>query len=247
MSKPSPENETPQKTAVESAKPANAFSFKRALEAGISAAKKNAMPGLFLWFIASAIALGYFFLPPVTNVFKSLGELKSRGGYLYSAISTAIFGGVLPFLYSSIRARLKKESAWNVKTWQAALFLLAFWAWKGVEVDALYRLQSYIFGEGATFSVLAPKVLSDQFIYNPLWAGWTQVLVYWFLDMGFKPSRKERQEFRQTFGQRLITILFSTWGVWLPMVTIIYSMPADLQIPLFNIVLCFWGLILVAL
>jgi hypothetical protein len=36
----------------------------------------------------------------------------------------------------------------------------------------------------------------------------------------------------------------STWAVWIPAVTIIYCLPAPLQIPLFNLVLCFWVLVL---
>jgi hypothetical protein len=32
--------------------------------------------------------------------------------------------------------------------------------------------------------------------------------------------------------------------IWIPAVSIIYSMPNELQIPLFNLVLCFWVLLL---
>ena len=45
-------------------------------------------------------------------------------------------------------------------------------------------------------------------------------------------------------GWRVVTVLISTWAVWIPMVSIIYAVPSNLQIPLFNIVLCFWSLML---
>ena len=38
--------------------------------------------------------------------------------------------------------------------------------------------------------------------------------------------------------------LVSGWMVWIPAVSMIYILPASLQIPLFNIVLCFWSLVL---
>jgi hypothetical protein len=34
--------------------------------------------------------------------------------------------------------------------------------------------------------------------------------------------------------------LMSTWAVWTPAVVIIYCLPPPLQIPLFNLVPCFW-------
>jgi hypothetical protein len=41
-----------------------------------------------------------------------------------------------------------------------------------------------------------------------------------------------------------ITVLFSTWVVWIPAVSIVYSLPSALQLPIFNLVLCFWCLLL---
>jgi len=43
---------------------------------------------------------------------------------------------------------------------------------------------------------------------------------------------------------RSLVVMVSIWAVWLPAVVIIYSFPSPLQLPLFNIVLCFWCLLL---
>jgi hypothetical protein len=43
---------------------------------------------------------------------------------------------------------------------------------------------------------------------------------------------------------RVPSVLCSTWLVWVPAVSLIYSLPSTLQIPLFNLVLCFFVLIL---
>ncbi len=218
-----------------------------AARAGISSARENAVPGIILWAFAVAVIAGFYFVPPVTDLLARLGALKARSGYAYSAVATAIFGGTIPFAWRLFRSRRAGTSPWNVPSWQAGLFLTLFWCWKGVEIDFLYRMQAVVFGDGASFAVLAPKVLVDQFVYNPLWAGWTQILAYWWLEKRFAPRALTDRALWGSMGPRLITILISTWGVWIPMVTIIYAMPGNLQVPLFNIALCFWGLMLASL
>jgi len=215
--------------------------FGGAARAGLASARENLIPGIFLWFVAAAIVAGFYFYPPVTRVLEKLGVLKSNGGFLYSAISTGFFGGVVPSLWRSIRNR--KDGS----LWKTGLFLTLFWAWKGVELDLVYRGQALLFGNGAAISVLLPKVLVDQFIYNPLWASWTQILAYWFIEHHFKPKTLLDKGLWGTMGWRIITVLISTWGVWIPLVTIIYAMPGNLQIPLFNFALCFWSLMLSSL
>jgi hypothetical protein len=216
--------------------------FGLAARAGLASARENALPGIVLWIVAAAIVGGFYFYPPITKALERLGVLKSNGGFLYSAISTGIFGGVIPSLYRSIRNRNRDESLWKT-----GVFLTLFWAWKGVELDLVYRGQALLFGSGASASVLIPKVLVDQFIYNPLWASWTQILAYWFIEHHFRPSSLLDKGLWGTMGWRIITVLISTWGVWIPLVTIIYAMPGNLQIPLFNFALCFWSLMLSSL
>jgi hypothetical protein len=38
-------------------------------------------------------------------------------------------------------------------------------------------------------------------------------------------------------------VLLSLWCIWIPVVSCVYSLPAPLQMPLFNIVLCFWSML----
>jgi hypothetical protein len=219
--------------------------FSDAARLGLASARENALPGLILWALALLIILGFYLLPPVTAALEGLGRLKASGGFLYSAIATGIFGGVIPTVWRYSRKREKDPDA--VSGWSVLLFLTLFWAYKGVEIDLVYRGQDLLFGSGASASKIIPKVLVDQFIYNPLWAGWIQILAYWFIEQRFRPSSLVDGRLWRTMGRRVVTILISTWGVWLPIVTIIYSMPSNLQVPLFNIALCFWSLMLASL
>lgn len=227
--------------------------LSRALRLGLSSAKENALPGIILWIFASAIIAGYYHVPAITRILGRLGNLKAASGYLYSGVATAVFGGIIPFLWK-LATQYRRNSPdkeghnpWNVSPWKAGVFLAFFWCWKGIEIDFFYRMQSVFFGTGSAPGTLIPKVLVDQFVYNPLWAGWTQILAYWLLDQAFRKSALTDPVLWNSIGSRLVTILVSTWGVWIPMVTIIYSMPSNLQVPLFNIALCFWGLMLASL
>jgi len=209
---------------------------------GLAAARQNLVPGLVLQAFALAVVLVYYFVPAANPFFATLADWKSRGGFLYSAVATALFGGLIPFLYLRLNRLTKAATPWSF-----LVFYLVFWAYRGVEVDVLYRVQAWLFGAGNGVGTIVPKVLVDQFVYNPLWAAPLQVLAYHFLNTKYSPRAFAGYDWRAFFLEKIPTTLISTWGVWIPMVTIIYCLPSDLQIPLFNIVLCFWVLLLTAL
>jgi len=202
--------------------------------------RENMLPGMVLWCVALGLVLVYFFVPATRDFFEQLSIWKMKGGYAFAAISTAIFGGLIPFLYLWLTKQIPRQDYL-----QQGIFYILFWAYKGIEVDAFYRLQGHIIGTTATVDVITKKVLIDQFVYNPIWAAPTLAIAYAWKDGGFT-----RESFRRIFSRDLFTftipvVLFSTWFVWTPTtVAIIYSLPVPLQVPLFNIVLCFWVLAL---
>jgi hypothetical protein len=209
------------------------------LAPGLSGMKRNLLPGLVLQTCALFVVLAYAFLPSFHSVLDSVGTLKARYGYVFSAISTAIFGGVIPYLVLTATKQVPKGRALG-----EFAFYVCFWLWKGAEVDALYRLQGLMFGGAATIATIASKTCVDQFIYNTLWAAPTQVVFFLWKDAGFSRSGLIQGFKDEPFGRRVVVILFSGWIVWIPAVMIIYSLPSALQVPLFNLVLCFWCLLL---
>ncbi|MGC4067720.1 MAG: hypothetical protein QM784_24335 [Polyangiaceae bacterium] len=197
------------------------------------------LPGLALQACALLVVLGYVFVPEFHSALDSVGELKVRYGYLYSAIATAFFGGLVPFLYLRLSGKIAARVAHL-----ELIFYIGFWLWKGMEVDALYRLQSTLFGDETTFRTIATKAFVDQFVYSPIWATPTQVIFFLYKDSGFSLTNMRARLREESFPKRLIVVLISTWVVWIPTVAIVYSLPSALQIPLFNLVLCFWCLLL---
>lgn len=191
-----------------------------------------------LWVISLAVVLAYYFWEPAAEWLGLVAELKLRSGYWYSALATAVAGGVVPFLVLWGMGRIGKG-----EVVVQGVFYVVFWAWRGVEVDALYRLQSWVFGDSAEVGTIALKVVVDQFVYCPFWAAPVTALFYLWKDNGFVWRRLGRG----FYVERVVPVLLSTWLVWIPAVSLIYALPLALQVPLFNFVLCFFVLLIAAL
>lgn len=219
------------------------MNFQPIKSAAITALKKNLKPGLVLQTFAGIIVSLYFFVPAAKPVFNLFAELKQEQGWVYSAVATSIFGGLIPFLYLYISRSFKPEQP--IK-W-LFLFYVLFWAVKGVEVDYFYQFQGYLFGNESNFQTLATKVLIDQFIYSAFWAAPMSSIVYLWIENNFKWKTTRQNMDHQFLSVTLPANIISNWIVWLPAVSFVYCMPSDLQIPLFNLVLCFWVLILAVL
>ena len=91
----------------------------------------------------------------------------------------------------------------------------------------------------------ALRSLPIQLIYSPPWATPSVLAAYNWKDCNFSFTRWwPLVSCRHFWLWRVPENLVSGWMVWIPAVSMIYILPASLQIPLFNIVLCFWSLVL---
>jgi hypothetical protein len=209
------------------------------LEPCVRAMRANVRPALVLQAFALSIVCGYFWSAPVKDALDVVGELKVRYGYAYSALATCVFGGLVPYGVLLLTGRVPPQ-----RRLAELMFYVLLWSWKGVEVDAFYRAQATWFGEGSGAATIALKAFVDQFVYVPIWAAPSQVLLFTWKDAGFSFAATAAAFRRQSVAQRTLVVIFSTWVVWLPAVAIIYSLPSLLQVPLFNLVLCFWCLLM---
>lgn len=208
-----------------------------------SALRKNLVPGFVLQCFAALVMAIYFLVPAAQPVYEIFGQLKQSYGFIYSFIATALVGGLVPFLYLLLNGQLN-----NVKSVSAvAVFYLLFWGIKGMEVDLFYRYQAQWFGTGNDFATLVIKVAVDQFIYSAFWAAPSITLSYLWMEQGFNFTLWKKSLDKQFFTRTIPTVILSNWMVWIPAVSIVYAMPSQLQIPLFNLVLCFWVLLLAIL
>jgi len=212
------------------------------LKQGLRAARANAVPGLVLQGVALAILLGYLYVEPVTELFRWIAQQKVRFGYGFAIVSTCLFGGVIPALVQRARARRDPTIPRP-----PMLFFTLFWAFKGFEIDLLYNVQARVFGDSAALGVIVPKVLADQFLYVPLWAVPSIVLAYLWKDHGYDLRRTAAALGPAWYRRRILPVLLANWGVWIPAVIIIYCLPLPLQLPMQNLVLCMFALMILLL
>ena len=212
------------------------------LKNGLTAAKKNMGPGLLLQGFALAMVLLYYFHAPTHQLLLKIPEIRQRLGIFFPILSTAFFGGFIPFLFLAARKGIAPG-----RHLANLLFLLGFWALNGLIIDFLYKAQAMMFGDQADVITVVKKVCFDQFVFSTLWsAPFATVAMHWKqCDFSFQEAKARFK--RETFTVELPSILISLWAVWIPTVAIVYSLPLALQFPLFNIVLCFWSLMLTTL
>ena len=205
--------------------------------AALHAARANIVPGLIVQSVMLAIFLAYKYYPPTTVALNHLADLKGRWGYGYSAIASIIAGGLIPEL---LRIGVFQRGKILHRNVDNLCFSVPFWCFMGVVVDGFYRAQAVWFGAEAVFPVVLTKVIIDQFVYNPLFAAPLTAALYDWKNRGYG-----LHEFGGFFKVRyyrdvVVPTLFATWGVWIPVVSILYSLPSLLQIPLFALALSMW-------
>jgi len=204
--------------------------------------RENLLPGLLLQATAASLVLAYYQVDALLPLLSALGALKERLAFSFSVPSTILFGGLLPFAFLRATGRLRREDVGR-----EMVFLFLFWGWRGAEVDAFYGLQAALFGSAPEPAIILRKVLFDQLVYNPLWVVPLQTLLFLWKAEGFSALRVREALRRQNLFLRALPVLLSTWMLWIPGVAIIYSLPVPLQLPLCNVLTCFWCLLLTSM
>jgi hypothetical protein len=211
------------------------------LRLSLLAARANFVPGLVLQGIAAAVVAAYYLHAPAKAALERLAVFRTEVGLPFALVSTGFFGAVLPFLVLS----LGKTTRDRYDLRQMAV-LTGFWAYKGLEISLFYALQARLFGEGQSVGVILTKTVVDQFVYGPLLATPLTWLVYAWVEFRFDTTALVAELRRPgLYVRSILPLLVASWGVWVPTVVIIYLLPTALQLPLQNIVCCFFTLIII--
>ena len=203
--------------------------------AGLRAGRANLVPGLIVQSAMVGLMLAYYFHPPTRELMEGMAETKRRWGYGYSALAGVVAGALVP---EGMRWLLFQKGRLRRRNLAELAFAMPFWCGMGLAVDLLYRGQARWFGDEAVPSVVVPQVLVDQFVYNPLFAAPVTVWLYAWKNGGYR-WRREFLTLRY-YRDRVVPALFATWGVWIPVVTVLYLLPEPVQIPLFALALSLW-------
>ncbi len=216
--------------------------IRTSIAAGWEAAWRNRLAGIALWIFGCAIVAGYYFIPGIHQLLEQVAGIKTRWGLVFSAISTGLFGGLIPSLIQSIPAAAQRTGQ---PAWLASNTL--FWAAKGIEIDLFYRLQALLFGDTVGVSTILLKTAVDQLVYVPTVGLVNVILFFVWRECQYEFEKTRSALGRYWYRQRVLPVLIANWLIWLPAVVLIYCFPLALQLPIQNLILCFWILMLVLL
>jgi len=208
--------------------------------AGLRGARANLLPGLALQGFALVLVVAYYHHTPTHEAISRLADLRTHMGVTFGILTTGLCGGLLPFIY------LKTMPATRTRyTWAQGSVITIFWAYKGLEIGLWYRFLAWSVGEGNGPGTVAAKMFLDQFVYCPILAVPLTVLVYDWCEHGFSGAALAAEvRAPRWYARRVLPMLISNLGVWVPTVCIIYALPTALQLPLQNLVLVFFTLLL---
>jgi hypothetical protein len=208
--------------------------------AGIRAARANLLPALCVQSMMVLLLIAYHQHPRTYAFLHQLADLKQRFGYFYTSTSAIIGGALIPEILRIVffqKGRILRNNAANL------LFTIPFWGVMSISVDLFYQLQAQLFGTSVDFATLAMKVSLDQFGYTAIFATPVTCILY-----DWKHNQYRLRGLGHVFGlkyyrEAVFPVLLTNWAVWIPMITVIYSLPLTLQVPIFGLALSMWVLL----
>lgn len=214
--------------------------LRRSIAEGVAAAKANVRPAIALWLLGLAILGAYFFTDAGRAGLERVAAVRETYGLLYAMLATATFGGLIPWLVMRSRPRSRSRATAGL-----LVFMNVLWMIKGVEVHALYAGLAWLLGDTNELPVILGKVALDQGVYAPLYAAPSLLLAYRLHDAGYRLRSLGVVASRRWWLDKALPVILANSAVWTPAVAMIYALPLALQLPMQNLVLCFWSLILV--
>ncbi len=215
-----------------------AAGIKFALKSALLSIRDALLPGYILLSLAALMVAAYYHMPSVAGFLSVFARLKAEWGFVFSFACTGFFGGVMTWAF-----RMAFPLTRPSRPWLDLAFLLLLWGGQGVCIDALYRGQGLLFGVEASFSVVVFKVLVDQFGYSAFFSAPLNAVAYYWNDSGYS-FRAVRASFGKGWYVRMVLPTYLVnMIIWLPGVSIVYSLPADLQIFMAGLISCFFSLI----
>jgi hypothetical protein len=210
---------------------------KTPLLIGLRAARANLVPGLVVQAMMIALVAAYYLHPATHDWLELLARAKQRGGFLFTIGASAFAGGVLPELLTIVifqRGKIYRKNFDNLA------FTALFWSAEGMSVDLFYRVQAFFFGSNINFATVMKKLVVDILIYTPFVSVPFTSGCYEWRERGYAFKGLWRVFTVTFYKNKTFPAVIAAWGVWIPILAVVYSLPLLLQFPLFSLALTFW-------
>jgi hypothetical protein len=206
---------------------------------GLASARATIGPAIALQVFAGSLVASWYLSEDLRALLEGFTAWRTASGAYGAFLTTALCGGLVPWVYLHFRPGNRSHP--GVKE---GLFLTVFWGVRGVDVEFFYRFQAWLWGGGNDPATILAKVLVDQFVICTIWAVPITAIAYHFKDSGFKAAAVVQDFGRGWYRRRVLPMLVSNLGTWVPACALIFTLPLPLQLPLFNLVLCFFTILL---
>ena len=207
----------------------------------------NWLPALILQLIMLLLGFCYSFEISWTHAFfKALSEAKAEGGFLFSFSVGALAAGVFSEFF---RVYFVDFGQWRREHFIDMIFKIFLMGGLSVLTDFFYQFQNEWFGSGADWKTLHLKVFVDMCFYSLFLTVPMNSLLFLWKEEGFdlKKTREQLFPLSRFFTNRFLPLWISNVCFWLPIVYVIYSMPALLQMPFNLIAATIWGILIVTI
>jgi hypothetical protein len=216
------------------------------LKPGIAALRRFYLPFLLVQAASVTLVVSYYQVEAFQDFCLRLAQWKVSGGFFFAALTTVFAGGILPEIAKAATGRLDFHH--DKKTYLTHVFWICLmYACSGILVERFYWLQGLLFGQGIGPGTVLTKVLVDQFLFSPFMSLPYAVVYFLWLEENRCPVRTWNRMTWSLIIERSLPLLFPNWAYWIPMTLCLYSLPADLQFPLFLTALAAWSLIFIAI
>ncbi len=221
--------------------------LQAALKESSGAIRLNLLPCLVLQTLMAVMGAAYLWHPASRRAFGELAQLRTSWGLIFSFLGTSLAAGILPEILRLLVPTNATEEESEPKIGTRLLFGIPFWGIIGMQVDLFYRLQYFLFGPSDSTLVIFKKVLVDALIYCPLLAMPQVVCIFLWRDHGFSMDGFRGYTPLDFYALRIFPVLVANWMIWVPLVCIIYALPAALGVPFFIVGETFWVMVLTTL
>jgi hypothetical protein len=218
---------------------ASPWSLRAALRPGFLAVRKYYRVFLVFQLVGVALYFAYFQIPSVRTSIDAFSDWKQTGGFLLSALLTAVAGTILP---ESVRTLVGPDRSWNLVRLRKMSWNFLFFAITGLEVDLFYHLLAWLFGSGPSWGIILPKLAVDFFVYVPFIAVPTSICYFLWLEMHWSPRQIWKAWSWSLYRDRGLPLLIPDYFYWGPLLLFLYSLPLNLQFPYFLLIFSGWSL-----
>lgn len=218
------------------------FLIQKSIEKGVSAFRQTWIPALIVQSLISLLILSYFFVPQTHFIFDQISQTKQKGGWIASFL---LMGGVVGLL-SEIVLISSTTRKWTKVNTENFIYNFIVFGVIGILTDFFYIFQAHWVGTENNAETIFIKMLVDQFLWTPFFALPLQVILGKWKNFRYQltPLFQEMNRFDQWIGRSLLPALFSCWGFWIPMCSLIYCFPTPLQFPMVVFAVSLWVILL---